>query len=155
MKQLNQYIIEKFKINSKTVCNQNEKEMDYKSFIDYIKELFSIKEDKDIDQIIRCFSTDINLDKFKKNKITLIDKDHGLYDSLANICADLINHPNKYQKLSSIDFLYSTQVTNTIEIDLRILKYTLYNKDSNQDKYFLFFLNYNDDKFYIFKYEDY
>ena len=151
MKQITDYIIEKFKINSKTVCAQNGK-INYNSFKHEIQELFDMNDD-DFDHMIRCFSTDIDIDKFPKINFELIDNEHGLYDTLGNICADLINHPSKYKKLSAIDILYSSVTSASLAIDLRVFKYTLYNRDSNQDKYFLFFLDYTDDKFYIYEYE--
>lgn len=149
MKQLNQYIIEKFKINSKTVTDQNEKNMDYKSFCNYIKELFDINDKEDFDHMIRCFSTYMNVDAFPKSKFELIDKEHKSYEHIGNVCADLINHPSKYKKLSSIDILYSSVTSKSIDTELRIFLYKM--DDGSQ---FLCFLDYTENKFYIFEYEE-
>ena len=149
MKQISNYIIEKFKINSKTVTDQNEKNMDYESFCNYIKELFDINDEEDFDHMIRSFSTDMNVDAFPKSRFELIDKEHKSYAHIGNICADLINHPSKYKKLWSVELLYSSVTSQSIYKDLRIF---LYNMDDG--KQFICFLNYDDNKFYIFYYEE-
>lgn len=145
MKEINQYILEKFRINSKTVIKND---MSFESFKSEIKELFDLSDD-DFNHMIDCFSSDLNIDKFKKGEIKLIDKDHESYDKLSNLSADLINHPGKYKKLFSIDVLYSSVTTYTVEIDLRVFLYTMNDKSK-----FLLFLNYDDNKFYIFSYEE-
>lgn len=143
MKNLTNFIIEKFVINKNTIVDN----VSYETFKSDIQELFDLN-NEEYDHMIKCFSTDLNIDKLKKSDLKLIGDEHKHWNHIANICAELINHPDKYKKIFSIDILYSS-VTRNIDIDLRVFLYTM-----DDDSKFLCFLNYDDNKFYIYSYEE-
>ena len=102
MKQINNYITEKFKINSKSIQRNKEKEnLTMKDFIKEISKMFGLSFDK-TENFVLGFGTDIEP---KDYTYQYIEYDNSDYKSIVNIGGDIINHPSLFrnQRIGKID----------------------------------------------------
>lgn len=102
MKTIINYITEKFKINSKSIQINKEKEnLTMKDFIKEISKMFGLSFDK-AENFVLGFGTDIDP---KNYTYQYIEYDNSDYKSIVNIGGDIINHPSKFrnQRIGKID----------------------------------------------------
>ena len=149
MKQLNQYIQEKLQISSTSkVYSGNapiENEFSFNEFKMLLKVKFNLKQ-SEVDHMIDSFSTDINnihKYKFKERKY---NKDRYKDKALHNWGAELVNHPNSYQKMYNFSRIYINR-----SIDLYVYLYINFSLSGKENELYIYMIDEKSNTFSIYQ----